>query len=162
MHIFYGFKLWYWRRLLRVPYAARRSSQSILNEINPEFHWKDWGWNWSFNSLATWWEGSQLTGKHPDAQKDWGQEENWATEDEMVGWHHWLSGLGLSKLRELVKDGERHQLGREEPAEQTPASSLQTTRSHRHMSAVWPGMRENWTAIPVGRSGTWPGTRFIQ
>ena len=106
MHIFYGFKLWYWRRLLRVPYAARRSSQSILNEINPEFHWKDWGWNWSFNSLATWWEGSQLTGKHPDAQKDWGQEENWATEDEMVGWHHWLSGLGFEQLREIVKDRE--------------------------------------------------------
>ena len=34
---------------------------------------------------------SQLIGKDPDAGKDWGQEK-WATEDEMVGWHHWLSG----------------------------------------------------------------------
>ena len=33
---------------------------------------------------------SQLTGKDPDAGKDWGQEKR-ATEDEMVGWHHWLS-----------------------------------------------------------------------
>ena len=34
---------------------------------------------------------SQLTGKDPDAGKDWGQEEKGATEDEMVGWHHWLN-----------------------------------------------------------------------
>ena len=33
---------------------------------------------------------SQLTGKDPDAGKDWGQEENGVTEDEMVGLHHWL------------------------------------------------------------------------
>ena len=31
------FKLWYWRRLLRVPWTARRSNQSILKEINPEY-----------------------------------------------------------------------------------------------------------------------------
>ena len=34
-----AFELWYWRRLLRVPWTARRSNQSILNEINPG--WKD-------------------------------------------------------------------------------------------------------------------------
>ena len=34
----------------------------------------------------------QLTGKAPDAGKDWGQEEKVATEDEMVGWHHQLKG----------------------------------------------------------------------
>ena len=33
-----------------------------------------------------------LTGKDPDAGKDWGQEEKGATEDEVVGWHHWLNG----------------------------------------------------------------------
>ena len=32
-----AFKLWYWRRLLRIPWTARRSNQSILKEINPEF-----------------------------------------------------------------------------------------------------------------------------
>ena len=36
---------------------------------------------------------SQLTGKDHDAGKDWGQEEKGMTEDEMVGWHHWLNGL---------------------------------------------------------------------
>ena len=35
---------------------------------------------------------SQLIGKDPDAGKDWGKEEKGATEDEMVGWHHWLDG----------------------------------------------------------------------
>ena len=34
---------------------------------------------------------SRLTGKDPDAEKDWGQEEKGMTEDEMVGWHHWLN-----------------------------------------------------------------------
>ena len=32
-----GFELWYWRRLLSVPWTARRSNQSILKEINPEY-----------------------------------------------------------------------------------------------------------------------------
>ena len=32
-----AFELWFWRRLLRVPWTARRSNQSILNEINPEY-----------------------------------------------------------------------------------------------------------------------------
>ena len=35
---------------------------------------------------------SWLTGKDPDAGKDWGQAETGMTEDEMVGWHHWLDG----------------------------------------------------------------------
>ena len=35
---------------------------------------------------------SRLTGKDPDAGKDWGQEEEGKTEDEMVGWHHQLNG----------------------------------------------------------------------
>ena len=47
---------------------------------------------------------SRLTGKHPDAGKDWGQEEKGAIEDEIVGWYHWLDHLSLSKLQEIVKD----------------------------------------------------------
>ena len=38
---------------------------------------------------------SQLIGKDPDAGKDWGQEENGITEDEIVGWHHQLNGHGF-------------------------------------------------------------------
>ena len=36
-----AFELWCWRRLLRVPWTARRSNQSILKEINPEYYWKN-------------------------------------------------------------------------------------------------------------------------
>ena len=38
---------------------------------------------------------SWLIGKHPDAGKDWGQEEKRTTEEEMVGWHHWPNGHGF-------------------------------------------------------------------
>ena len=47
---------------------------------------------------------SWLIGKDRDARKDWGQEEKGTTEDEMNGCHHWLGGLGLGGLRELVID----------------------------------------------------------
>ena len=54
-------------------------------------HWKDWSLNWSSNTLATWCE--ELTHwKRSWCWKDWGQEEKGATEDEMVGWYHWLNG----------------------------------------------------------------------
>ena len=36
-----AFELWCWRRLLRVPWIARRSNQSIIEEISPNIHWKD-------------------------------------------------------------------------------------------------------------------------
>ena len=37
-----AFELWCWRRLLRISWTARRSNQSMLKEISPKFHWKDW------------------------------------------------------------------------------------------------------------------------
>ena len=46
-----------------------------------------------------------LIGKDPDTGKDWRWEEKGMTEDEMVGWHHWLNA-NLSKLLEMVKDRE--------------------------------------------------------
>ena len=45
-----------WRRLLWVPWTARRSNQSILKEINLNVYWEDWCWSWSSNTLATWYE----------------------------------------------------------------------------------------------------------
>ena len=41
---------------------------------------------------------SQLIGKDPDIGKDWGQEEKGATEDEMVGAHHWLKGHEFEQI----------------------------------------------------------------
>ena len=48
-----AFELWCWRRLLRVPWTARRSNQSILKEIVLGVHWKAWCWSWNSNTLAT-------------------------------------------------------------------------------------------------------------
>ena len=47
-----------------------------------------------------------LIGKDTDAGEDWRQEEKGTTEDEMVGWHHWLRKMSLSRLWELVMDRE--------------------------------------------------------
>ena len=51
-----AFELWCWRRLLRVCWTTRRSSQSILKEIILNIYWKDWCWNWNSNTLVTWCE----------------------------------------------------------------------------------------------------------
>ena len=74
-----------WRGLLRVPWTAKRSNQSwiIIGRTNVEVKvpilWPP--------DLKNW-----LTGKDPDTVKDWKQKEKGVTEDEMVGWHHWLNG----------------------------------------------------------------------
>ena len=47
------FELWCWGRLLRVPWTARRSNQSILKESVLNIWWKDWCWSWNSNTLAT-------------------------------------------------------------------------------------------------------------
>ena len=83
------FELWCWRRLLKVPWIARRSNQSILKQISPEYSLKDW-WSWNSNTLASY-AKNWLIWKDPDAGKDWRWEKG-TTEDEMVGWHHWLNG----------------------------------------------------------------------
>ena len=98
-----AFELWGWRTLLRVPRTARRSNPSILKEINPDIHWKDWCWSWSSNTLATWYK-ELIHWKRPcDTGIDWGQEEKGMTEDEMLGWHHWLSG---HEFEQTQGDGE--------------------------------------------------------
>ena len=48
---------------------------------------------------------SWLIRKNPDAGKDWRQEEKGTTEDEMVGWHHWLNGY---EFEQALGDGEGH------------------------------------------------------
>ena len=49
---------------------------------------------------------NRLIVKHPDAGKDWGQEEKGLREDEMVGRHYWLMEMSLNKHWELVMDRE--------------------------------------------------------
>ena len=88
-----AFELWCWRRLLRVPWTARRSNQSILKKTKKKsvlnIHWKDWCWSRNFNTLATWCK-ELIYWKRP-----WCWErlkEKGMTEDEMVEWHHRLNG----------------------------------------------------------------------
>ena len=100
-----AFELCCWRRLMRVPWTAMRANQSILKESVLNIHLKVWCWSWNSKlwppDVKNW-----LTGKDPDAGKDWRWEEKGMTEDEMVGWHQQLRGHELSKLRQLVMDGE--------------------------------------------------------
>ena len=53
---------------------------------------------------------SWLIWKDPDSGKDWGQEEKWTTEDEMVGWHYWLKRHGFEWTLG-VGDGQDGQVG---------------------------------------------------
>ena len=48
-----AFKLWWRRRLLRVPWTARRSTSKSYRRWTLNSHWKDWCWSWSYNTLAT-------------------------------------------------------------------------------------------------------------
>ena len=98
-----AFELWHWRRLLRVPWTARRSNQYILKEISPRCSVEE-----LMLKLKLLWPPdvkSWLIWKDPDAGKDWGQEKGMA-ENEMVGWHHDSTDMSLGKLRELLMDRE--------------------------------------------------------
>ena len=86
-----AFELWCWRRPLRVPWTPRRSNQSILKEISPGISLEGMMLKLKvqyFGHLVKSW----LTGKDPDAGRDWGQEVKGMAEDEMAGWHYWLDG----------------------------------------------------------------------
>ena len=80
-----GFELWCWRRLLRVPWTARRSNQSILKGISPGCSLEGMMLKMKlqyFGHLMQRVDSLEKTGR------DWGQKEKGTTEDEMVGWHH--------------------------------------------------------------------------
>ena len=82
-----AFELWCWRRLLRVPWRARRSNQSILKEISPEYSLEGLMLKLKLPILGPPDAKNWLIWKDPDAGKSWKREEK-GTQDEMVGWHH--------------------------------------------------------------------------
>ena len=77
-----AFELWYWRRLLRVSWIARRSNQSILKEISPGCSLEGLMLKLKLQYFG------HLMRKDSDAGRDWEQEEKGTTEDEMARWHH--------------------------------------------------------------------------
>ena len=88
--------------------TARRSNQSILKEISPEYSLEGLMLKLKlqcFGHLMLELMKNWLIGKDPDAGKDWRHEME-MTEDEMLGWHHWLNGHELSKLWELMMNRE--------------------------------------------------------
>ena len=99
-----AFKLWCWRRLLRIPWTARWSKHINLKENQPcilivrTYAEVETPVFW-LSDVNIW-----LIGKIPDAGKDWGQKEKSASEDEMAGWHHWCDG---HELGQTLGDGER-------------------------------------------------------
>ena len=84
------FELWCWRRLLRVPWTARRSNQSIL-KISLGISLEGMMLKLKLQYFGHLMRRVDSLGK-TDAGRDWGQEEKGMTEDEMAGWHHWLDG----------------------------------------------------------------------
>ena len=85
------FKLWSWRRLLRVLWTTRRLNQSFVKEINPEYSLEGLVLRLKFQYFGHLMRRADSLEK-TDSGKDWGLEEKGATEDEMVGWHHWPNG----------------------------------------------------------------------
>ena len=82
-----AFELWCWRRLLRVPWTARRSNQSILRKSVLNIHWKDWCWSWSSNTWATW------CGELTHMKRPWCWERLKAGERDDRGWYGWIASL---------------------------------------------------------------------
>ena len=84
-----AFELWCWGRLLRVPWTARRSNQSILKEISFEYR-EDWCWRWSCDNLSTWCE--ELT----HLKRPWCWERlKTGREGDARGWDGWMASLTL-------------------------------------------------------------------
>ena len=81
-------QLWCWRRLLRVPWTARRSNQSILKEIRPEYSLEGLMLKLKLQYFGHLMQRADSLEKTLMLGKIEGQEEKGMTEDEMVGWHH--------------------------------------------------------------------------
>ena len=108
-----AFEQWCWRRFLRVLWTTRRSNQSIPKEIKPEIFIKRTDTETEAPILWPPDAKSQPIRKDPDAGNDWRQEEKGTTEDEMVGWCHWLNGYAFwaSSSRWWRKPGTLQSMG---------------------------------------------------
>ena len=102
-----AFELWYWRRLLRVPWTARKFNQSVLKEIHSECSFEELMLKLKLQYFGHLLDGKNwLIVKDLDAGKDWKWEEKGMTDYEMVGWQIDSMHMSLSMLWKLVMDRE--------------------------------------------------------
>ena len=87
-----AFELWCWRRLLRVPWTARRSNQSILKEISPEYSFE--GLMLKLKYFGHLMQKTNSLGKNLMLGKIEGRRGR-GRQDEMIGWHHQSDGHEL-------------------------------------------------------------------
>ena len=100
-----AFELWCWRRLLRVPWTARRSNQSILKEINPEYSLEGVMLKLQYFGHLMW--RTDSLEKTLMLDKTGGQRRRgWQKMNKMVGWHHQLHG---HEFEQALGDGEGQQ-----------------------------------------------------
>ena len=85
-----AFQLWCWR-ILRVPWTARRSNQSILKEISPEYSLEGLMLRLNLQYIGNLMRRANSLIKTSMLGKNEGGRSR-AQQDEMVGWHHWLNG----------------------------------------------------------------------
>ena len=86
------FELWCWRRLLRVPWTARRSNQSILKEISPEYSLEGLMLKLKLQYFGYLMQRADSYAKTLMLGKIEGGRRRGHTEDDMAGWHHRLNG----------------------------------------------------------------------
>ena len=100
-----AFELWYWRRLLRIPWTVRRSNQSILKEFSPGCSLEGLMLMLKLQNFGHLMQRAYSFEK-TNAGKDWVGEEKGTIEDEMAGWHHRLDGQEFG-WTPGVDDGQR-------------------------------------------------------
>ena len=101
-----AFKLWCWRRLLRVPWAARRSNQSILKEINPEYSLEGLMLKLKLQYFGPLMRRTDSLGKTLMLGKTEGRRRRGR---QRIGWLDGITDsmdMNLGKLRETVKERE--------------------------------------------------------
>ena len=98
-----AFELWYWRILLRDPWTARKSNQSILKEISIEYSLEGLMLKLKLQYFGHLTRRAYPLEKTFDSGKDWKPKEKGKTEEEMAGWHHRLNG---HEFEQTLGDGE--------------------------------------------------------
>ena len=122
--------------------GTKQGSPTSLDEGSPTLTNANCCWSWSSNPLATWRE-EPFTGKDPDAEKDWGQEEKGVGEDEMVGWHQRPNG---HEFEQTTGDSE----GQRSLACCSPWGCKETDMTERLNNKIheWLHLRESGDLLP--------------